>query len=134
MGNEKTSLHHHDVAPVSNDGSSDLVVGYETELNGLPPGYFRSKYFIGSLLATGMGLWCGVSSFALAAPVLGLINEDIGPDTRFAWISLSYNCVLAVCLAPVGRLSDIFGRRWCKILFLLTLVLSFHSLPSFSQS
>jgi MFS family permease len=47
-----------------------------------------------------------------AAAILGTINEDIGPDPRYVWISLVYSTTLAVCLAPVGRLSDIFGRRY----------------------
>jgi MFS family permease len=75
-------------------------------------GYYWSKYFLGSLLATGMGLWCAVSTFAFVAPFLGLINNELGPDPRYIWISLVYNAVLAVFLAPVGRLSDIFGRRY----------------------
>ena len=49
---------------------------------------------------------------AYAAPILTQINADLGPDPRYTWISLVYNAVLAVCLAPVGRLSDIFGRRY----------------------
>jgi MFS family permease len=43
---------------------------------------------------------------------LGVINADIGPDARYTWISLVYNAALAVCIAPLGRVTDIFGRRW----------------------
>lgn len=47
-----------------------------------------------------------------AAPLLALINNDIGPDPRYTWIALVYNVALAIFLAPLGRLSDIFGRRY----------------------
>ena len=75
-------------------------------------GYFRSKYFLGSLFATGMGLLAAVGQFGYAAPVLGIIDADLGPDPNFIWISLIYNVALSVFLPIVGRLSDIFGRRW----------------------
>lgn len=41
-----------------------------------------------------------------------MINEDVGPDPRYTWIALVYNASLAVCIAPLGRISDIFGRRY----------------------
>jgi MFS family permease len=47
-----------------------------------------------------------------AAPILGIINAELGPDSRYIWISLVYNAVLAIFLAPLGRLTDIFGRRY----------------------
>jgi MFS family permease len=42
----------------------------------------------------------------------GLINEDIGPDPNYVWVALVYSLTLAIGLTFVGRLSDIFGRRW----------------------
>lgn len=71
----------------------------------LDTGYFRSKYFLGSVFATGMGLMAAVGQFGYAAPILGIINEDIGPDPNYVWISLVYNVCLAVFLPIVGRLS-----------------------------
>lgn len=55
------------------------VTGFETEESALPPGYFRSSYFIGSMTAICLGLFAGVSGFAYAAPILTIINNDIGP-------------------------------------------------------
>jgi MFS family permease len=53
------------------------------------------------------------------APLLTTINEDIGPDPNIVWVSLSYLLTLTVFLALVGRLTDIFGRRWFFIIFSL---------------
>ena len=52
----------------------------------------------------------------MAAPILGVINADIGPDPNYVWIALGYTVPLAVGLTLVGRLSDLFGRRWFFIL------------------
>jgi len=40
------------------------------------------------------------------------INADLGPSDNLVWIGLSYTLTLAVSFLLVGRLSDIFGRRW----------------------
>ncbi|KAK7402452.1 hypothetical protein QQX98_011779 [Neonectria punicea] len=99
-------------APEKMGASSDDVIGYETNFDELPKGYYTSKFFLGSMLATSLGLWAGTCAFGYIAPVLGTINADLGPDPRYTWISLVYNAALAVALGPVGRLSDIFGRRY----------------------
>lgn len=39
-----------------------------------------------------------------------------GPDPNISWVSIAYLVSLAVCLLLVGRLSDIFGRRWFFVL------------------
>jgi hypothetical protein len=59
----------------------DDAVGANLELDesSLPPGYFTSKFFIGSMAGIGLGLMAGVAAFGYAAPILGLINADIGP-------------------------------------------------------
>lgn len=43
--------------------SDGVVTGYETTVEGLPKGYFRSPFFIGTMLATGVGLWGGTAAF-----------------------------------------------------------------------
>lgn len=90
----------------------EVIGGFEADIDGLPPGYFKSRFFIGTFCAIGFGLMAGVGAFGYAAPILGIINEDIGPDARYTWISLVYNAALAVCIAPLGRITDIFGRRY----------------------
>lgn len=52
---------------------------------------------------------------AYAAPILAQINEDVGPDGRYVWIALVYTICSAVWFPIVGRLGDIFGRRYLMI-------------------
>jgi hypothetical protein len=85
--------------------------GFTAHQETLPPGYFYSPFFLGTMSATGLGLACAVGGFGLAAPNLTLINADIGPDPNIAWVSLVYTLTLAIGLILVGRLSDLFGRR-----------------------
>lgn len=99
------------------------VHGFEIDYDSLPKGYYRSRFFIGTMLATGLALICGTAAFGFVAPILSIINADLGPDNRYTWISLVYNAVLAVFLSPVGRLSDIFGRRWFFIVGALVAVI-----------
>ena len=58
----------------------------------------------------------GGGTFALAAPLLSIINDDIGPDPNYLWIALVYTLTLAIGQVLVGRLSDLFGRRWFFVL------------------
>ncbi|KAI9809979.1 MAG: hypothetical protein M1827_006746 [Pycnora praestabilis] len=98
------------------EGDDDRAfVGIALDESQLPKGYFTSSFFIGTMLAVGLGLAAGVGGFALAAPILTFINEDIGPDPSYVWVSLVYTLTLAIGLTLVGRLSDLFGRRWLMI-------------------
>jgi len=51
----------------------------------------------------------------MPSAVLAFINADLGPDTNYVWISVSWNLVAAVVVTVSGRLADIFGRRWFLI-------------------
>jgi hypothetical protein len=109
-----TSRHHEHAAssPAVSEKhhfDDDATRGFETNEGSLPKGYFRSSFFIGTMVATGLGLAAGVGGFALAAPELAVINADIGPNGNLTWISLVYTLTLAVGLLLVGRLSDLFG-------------------------
>lgn len=81
----------------------------------MPKGYFYSLNFIGSMLAIGLSLSAGVAGFAIVAPILGAINADIGPSPNLIWVSLGYLLTTATFQVIVGRLTDIFGRRWFMI-------------------
>ncbi len=87
----------------------DVIHGFETDLDSLPPGYYRSPFFLGTMFAVGIGLTAAVGGFGLAAPALGLINSEIGPDPNINWVSFVYTLTLSISLLLVGRLSDIFG-------------------------
>ena len=75
-------------------------------------GYWKSWRFIGSMLAIGLAFAGGTGGFALIAPVLDDINDELGPSPNVLWCLLVYLLLESVFFLLVGRLSDIFGRRW----------------------
>ncbi|KZF22336.1 siderophore iron transporter [Xylona heveae TC161] len=81
----------------------------------LPAGYFKSMNFIGSVVASGflaISLYLG---FVLPANALANINADIGPSSLINQCSTVFTLVSGVLLMLVGRLGDIFGRRYFLI-------------------
>jgi MFS family permease len=52
------------------------------------------------------------AGYVLTFNLLGIINEDIGPDANYVWIATGYTLAVGVSSLLWGRLSDIFGRRW----------------------
>jgi hypothetical protein len=70
----EASRHDHSSLHASDDENT-----FEVEEEELPPGYFKSPFFIGSMTGIGLGLMAGVAGFGYAAPILGIINNDIGP-------------------------------------------------------
>ncbi|CAK7240395.1 MAG: hypothetical protein STHCBS139747_001834 [Sporothrix thermara] len=127
---EKTAYNRNEVTPAShledrtcpplemksNDSSDNHEdVGgcrFDVDEHELPPGYFTSRFFLGTMLAIGLGLTGGVAGFGFAAPILTTINADIGPSPNIAWVALVYTLTSSVMLTIIGRVSDIFGRRW----------------------
>ncbi|KAE9371756.1 fungal trichothecene efflux pump [Stipitochalara longipes BDJ] len=98
------------VQQVAGEGTFDI------DAHDLPKGYFLSPSFIGTMLAVGLAFVGGAGTFSLVAPLLGVINDDIGPDPNYIWIALVITLTLSVGQVLVGRLSDLFGRRWFFIL------------------
>lgn len=92
-------------------GTRGTVHGFTSELDKIPKGYYWSPAFLGTMFATEIGLSAATEAFGLAAPMLGIINNDIDPDPNISWVSLIYPVTMAVGLLLVGRLSDLFGRR-----------------------
>lgn len=74
--------------------------------------YWLSPRWLGSMAAIGLGFCGGTGGFALIAPVLGQINDELGPSTNITWVAIVYVLSEAVFFLLVGRLSDLFGRRW----------------------
>lgn len=54
----------------------------------------------------------GYVGWSLPANTLQLINADIGPSPNVIWVSLAWTLSLAIGYALIGRMSDIFGRRY----------------------
>ncbi|KAK5023389.1 hypothetical protein LTS07_009264 [Exophiala sideris] len=100
------------------ENDSEVQIGYETTEDEVPRSYFYSARFIGSWLAIGFFAMGGFGGFGLIAPVLSDIKADIGPDTGSLsnWLALVYTLCLAVGSTLVGRITDIFGRRWFFII------------------
>lgn len=80
--------------------------------NDLPPRYWLSPGFIGTVAALCFGNISNYASWVQPSNSLTVINADIGPSANISWVALAYTLGLAVGFLLVGRLSDIFGRRW----------------------
>ena len=74
---ESSMMHPRDTEKHLHDDA--VGVNLEVDEDALPPGYFRSKFFIGTMAGIGLGLMAGVAAYGYAAPILGIINADIGP-------------------------------------------------------
>jgi hypothetical protein len=86
------------------------------DLQEVPRGYWFSPLFLGSFLAIGYGFAAATGGFALIAPILAIINNDVGSSPIITWIALSYLLCQTVFFLDVGRFIDIFGRRWFFII------------------
>lgn len=53
-----------------------------------------------------------VGSYAMVVSCLPYIVADIGPSDNSVWVALANQLAGCVMYLLVGRLSDIFGRRW----------------------
>lgn len=51
----------------------------------------------------------------LPATTIGIINADVGPNANYVLIPIVKTLCTGIGLTLVGRLSDIFGRRWFMI-------------------
>ena len=89
-----------------------MVEAHGRDADQMEDGYWKSWRFIGSMMAIGLAFCGGTGGFALIAPVLDDINDELGPSPNVLWCLLVYLLLESVFFLLVGRLSDIFGRRW----------------------
>jgi MFS family permease len=112
MAHHEHAEHTSDSANHSSPNDRDGLHGFTGDADHTNKQYYFSRYFIGSFCAIGMGLLAGVAGFGYAAPILGVINADIGPSPYLSWVAIVYTLCVAVGLTLVGRLTDLFGRRY----------------------
>lgn len=86
--------------------------GCTATVDTVPKGYFRDWRFIGTLAAFWFGSAATTGGYSLVAANLSLVNRDIGPSADINWVAFVYTLALAVAGLLVGRLTDLFGRRW----------------------
>jgi MFS family permease len=58
-----------------------------------------------------LGYMSDVFVLSMAASILTVINQDIGPNSSYTWMITAQTLGAAVMSPAIGRLSDIFGRR-----------------------
>ncbi|KAI1816844.1 fungal trichothecene efflux pump [Poronia punctata] len=93
-----------------------LSVREEARGDNLPEGYFYSVGFLGAL--TGFCLSSISAYIFLLFPtnILSYINADIGPSPYISWVNIGRTLALSFTYTILGRLSDLFGRRWFFII------------------
>jgi len=96
------------------DGFVDYVdskaIGGDAE--NMPKGYFRSPQFIGTVAAQCTGSIVAYLGWVLPANTLALINADLGNSKDINWVATVWTLGSCIGFLIVGRLSDIFGRKW----------------------
>ncbi|KAF4954933.1 hypothetical protein FGADI_4933 [Fusarium gaditjirri] len=82
------------------------------ELDRMPDGYYRSPQFIGTLTAQCLASTCAYLGWVLPSNTLALIKVDIGPSAQIAWAATIWTMGSSIGFLIVGRLSDLYGRKW----------------------
>ncbi|KAK7897204.1 hypothetical protein LTR67_005093 [Exophiala xenobiotica] len=103
----------HGLQPVETTSTDDVapeIIG--GQLANLPPGYYTSANFIGTLVAYGLANMSNYAGYIMTFNLLSIINQDLGPDPNYVWIATGYTLSGTTGAMLWGRLSDVFGRRW----------------------
>ncbi|KAG8161826.1 hypothetical protein KVR01_008813 [Diaporthe batatas] len=75
-------------------------------------GYFRSPQFLGTLTAQCLASICAYVAWVLPSNTLSLLNAELGPSPNITWVATVYTLGCSVGFLLVGRLSDLYGRKW----------------------
>lgn len=73
---------------------------------------YKEPNFIGTYVAITFATVGAFTGFVLPVTNVSLINQQVGPDPNYVWIALAWVLCSSVFFTLVGRLSDIFGRRY----------------------
>lgn len=94
------------------DNYDNEDVAEEATGDNLPDGYYYSFQFIGTFTALCLSSIALYMYLLMPSAVLTTINNNIGPSPLISWWSIGRTAAQSVTFTLVGRLSDIFGRRW----------------------
>lgn len=78
-------------------------------------GYYWNSKFIGSMIGIILMAQSLYVGYVLPASSLEIINADLGPSHNYVLITNAETAISGCLLALVGRLGDIFGRRYFLI-------------------
>ncbi|KAI0433868.1 fungal trichothecene efflux pump [Xylaria sp. FL1042] len=82
----------------------------------LPKGYFYSVRFLGALAGFCLSSISAYIFLLFPTNILTYINADIGPSPYISWVNIGRTLALSFTYTILGRLSDLFGRRWFFII------------------
>ncbi|KIH94343.1 siderophore iron transporter [Sporothrix brasiliensis 5110] len=104
-----------DVAKVAHiDGTVDYIDANAVggDLEDMPKGYYYSPAFLGTMVAICCASICAYLGWVLPANTLSLINADLGNSPDINWVATVWTLGSCIGFLLIGRLSDIFGRKW----------------------
>ncbi|GAW11571.1 hypothetical protein ANO14919_009180 [Xylariales sp. No.14919] len=110
---EKTSVDSH--GQKSRDDDS-ISIRKEALGDDLPKGYFYSVGFLGALAGFCLSSISAYIFLLFPTNILTYINADIGPSPYISWVNIGRTLALSFTYTILGRLSDLFGRRWFFII------------------
>ncbi|KAI0548937.1 fungal trichothecene efflux pump [Xylaria curta] len=96
--------------------SDTISVRKEALGDDLPKGYFYSVGFLGALAGFCLSSISAYIFLLFPTNILSYINADIGPSPYISWVNIGRTLALSFTYTILGRLSDLFGRRWFFII------------------
>ncbi|KAL4919148.1 fungal trichothecene efflux pump [Aspergillus aurantiobrunneus] len=96
------------------DGTTNYVDAQALggDVEDMPKGYFRSLPFLGTVLGQCLGSIVAYLGWVLPSNTLTLINAELGNSPNINWVSTVWTLSSCVGFLLIGRLSDIYGRKW----------------------
>ncbi|GAP85261.1 putative trichothecene efflux pump [Rosellinia necatrix] len=113
---EKMSELSRDQQTVVDRDDDAVSVRKEALGDDLPEGYFYSIGFLGALAGFCLSSISAYIFLLFPTNILAFINADIGPSPYISWVNIGRTLALSFTYTVLGRLSDLFGRRWFFII------------------